>query len=314
MMIDSNLPTVTDSNVSTNTKVVNFKNADEPAPSNTNSNPSRAGNNNNIASNEYNIYNFDDVEYTHLPTINQSSFIVARNDDVLPNNFLKISNMDNSCSSNNNNNMNNYSNNIPLANHNNHQSMNVLNNSDTFSSFNVSLKENACDTQNKKFFHIQKNDASSLIIDLNDSSRSHCSSHCSSSRSTTSSSKRSNTDNNSQVIEDPHMTLYDCNSMLDQFNNDFNSFKCRIVPATFTSNFNENMSSISIKKMLKPTMTSIKENSNNRVELIVKDDDSPNCNDIHLLQNLLDKFENFYHGPVTNMEKNTLSGGSKNLQ
>lgn len=76
------------------------------------------------------------------------------------------------------------------------------------------------------------------------------------------------------------------------------SFKCKIVP--YSANFNENINSNSIKRMLKPmAFTNCDEE-----EIIVKDDKTANSTE--LLQNLLQKFEKFYNnnGTVSNENNN----------
>ena len=234
-------------------------------------------------SKDYNVYNFDDVEYTHVTRFNKNAntnILKQKFDESRPatiNSQTKF--LSNNSSSSNNASTN--TNNINAAP--NTHSINILNSSDTFSSFNTSAKENVSETNVCKtvFNGAPQNDSSSLIIDLNGSRRSNGSS----SNATHSSYSSSNASKHGQL------NLYDCNSMLEQFNSEFNSFnKCSNVisaPAPFGTNFNQNLNSNSIKQMLKP------------VELIVKDDAS-NCNDIHLLQHLLDRFENFYTGPPSN--------------
>jgi hypothetical protein len=270
---------------------------------------------------EFNVYNFDDVEYTHVTHFTNKNhpteqahhapapFIIKYDDSsssrpittTTLNSQAKFLNT-NSSSSNNANSSTNNTNMNPV---NNTHSVNILNSdSDTFSSFNSTsgvVKESNLSEPNTNINiifngvcaqppqpHQQPNDSSSsLIIDLNGSRRSNAtSSSCSGSTASSHPSKHGKLHN-----------LYDCNSMLEQFNNDFNSFNkynlTATSPAPFSVNYNQ-----------KPT--------SNNVELVVKDDFSSNCNnDIHLLQHLLDRFENFYttpvsaSGEVTSMTNNT---------
>jgi hypothetical protein len=225
----------------------------------------------------YNVYNFDDIEYTHVTNFKNNKNTLKQKFDeskqATINSQTKILSTNSSSSNNASSNTNNA--NAVLNTH----SINNLNSSDTYSSFNTSAKDNMSENNGYKnvFYVAPQNDSSSLIIDLNGSRRSNAS--CSNATRSSCSGSHG-----------PHgqLNLYDCNSMLEQFNNDFNSFKkCGSVvpaPASFSTQFNPNRSSTSMK---------------NNVELIVKDDSS-NCNDIQLLQHLLDKFENFYTTPSNN--------------
>ena len=232
---------------------------------------------------EYNVYHFDDVEYTHLANYNKHLPLNLKSEEKdetkASHSKTKTVNTNSSTTS------NNLSTNTQIAAT---HSINILNNSDTFSSFNMSLKENLSENQNKILR--QNYDSSSLIIDLNASRRSNASS------STTNSSKRSNRETKNNFSQHGKYNIYDYNSRV---NNDFTSFKCNIVPMPFA-----NTSSNSIKQVVDPA-------NNLTAELIVKDDAS-NCNEIHLLRNLLDRFENFYHGPT--MVNANVFKGPKNLQ
>jgi hypothetical protein len=285
---------------------------------------------------EFNVYNFDDVEYTHVTHLTSKNptehahhapapFMIKYDDSsssrpittTTLNSQTKFLNT-NSSSSNNANSSTNNTNMNPV---NNTHSVNILNSdSDTFSSFNstsggvkesnlsepntnINIIFNGVCTQTPLPHQQQPNDSSSsLIIDLNGSRRSNATSSSCSGSSSSHASKHGKLHN-----------LYDCNSMLEQFNNDFNSFnKFNLVatsPAPFSVNYNQ-------KQMLqKPT--------SNNVELVVKDDFSANCNnDIHLLQHLLDRFENFYTTPVsggvegtpmTNNTNNVMFDGTRRL-
>ena len=225
---------------------------------------------------EYNLYNFDDVEYTHLTNYNKHLPLNLKNNekDQTKTSQSKIVNTNSSTTS------NNLSSNTQIAAT---HSINILNNSDTFSSFNMSLKENMSECQNK--IQRQNNDTSSIIIDLNASRRSNTSSNA------TNSSKRSNRDTTNNFSHQVKYNIYDYNSRV---NNDFTSFKCNILPTPFA-----NASSNSIKQV-------INQPSNLPAELVVKDDTS-NFNEIHLLRNLLDRYENFYKGP-TMINSNVFKG------
>ena len=153
----------------------------------------------------YNVYNFDDIEYTHVTHFKNNKNTLKQ---ATINSQTKILSTNSSSSNNASSNTNNV-NAIP-----NTHSINILNSSDTFSSFNTSPKENMSENNGyKNVFHAApQNDSSSLIIDLNGSRRSNASS---------SNATRSSCSSNSHH---PHgqLNLYDCNSMLEQFKNDFN--------------------------------------------------------------------------------------------
>jgi hypothetical protein len=100
-----------------------------------------------------------------------------------------------------------------------------------------------------------------------------------------------------------NLNIMNINSISNQSINDntlySKSFKCKIVP--YSANFNENLNSNSIKRMLKPmAFTSCDEK-----EIIVKDD---NTNSTEILQNLLQKFEKFYN----NSNNNSVSNDNSN--